>query len=92
MARVRRACKALLPGKLTEHSKNFSLVLCVENAPQRREYKDKATSVIKKYVAITGIGEDGLRQDCVLFGEAYDKMPNISPSVRSCNYASSRSF
>ena len=87
MARVRRACKALLPGKLTEHSKNFSLVLCVENVPQRREYKDKATSVIKKYVAITGIGEDGLRQDCVLFGEAYDKMPNITQgSCLGANY------
>ena len=76
--RSRRSCKALVPGKLTEHSKNFSLILCVENAPQRREYKDKATSVMKKYVAITGIGEDGLRQDCVLFGEAHDKMPDIS--------------
>ena len=78
MAPVRRARKALLPGKLTAHSKKISLVLCVENPPLSREYTDKATSVIKRYVAITGIGEDGLRQDCVLFGEAYDKMPNIT--------------
>ncbi len=70
--------KELMPGKLTAHSKNTFLVLCVENPPLEREYKDKATSVSKKYVAITGIGEDGLRQDCVLFGDAVEKMPNIS--------------
>ncbi len=70
--------KELMPGKLTAHSKKQNLVLCVENPPLEREYKDKATSVSKKYVAITGIGEDGLRQDCVLFGAAALKMPTIS--------------
>ena len=49
----------------------------MENPPLEREYKDKATSVSKKYASITGIGEDGLRQDCVLFGDAFLKMPKI---------------
>ena len=74
---VRPEPKPLQPGNLTEHSRNFKLVLCVENPPLSREYKDKKTSLIKKYVAITGIGGDGLRQDCVFFGEACEKMPNI---------------
>ena len=87
MPPVRRELKPLEPGKLTEHSRNFKLVLCVENPPLSREYKDKVTSVIKKYVAITGIGGDGLRHDCVLFGEAYEKMPNITQgSCLGANY------
>ena len=73
-----RVVKMLVPGKLTEHSKNFSLVLCVEKAPQQREYKDKANSEMKKYRVIVGIGEDGLRQDCVLFGEANEKTLDIA--------------
>ena len=69
--------KELMPGKLTAQSKKNILVLCVENPPLEREYKDKATSVSKQYASITGIGEDGLRQDCVLFGDAFMKMPKI---------------
>ena len=78
MPPVRREPKLLEPGNLTEHSRNFKLVLCVEKPPLSREFKDKKTSLIKKCVAITGIGGDGLRQDCVFFGEAYEKMPNIT--------------
>ena len=59
--RCRRSCKVLVPGKLMEDSTNFVLILCVESAPQWREYKDNFTFVMKKYVVITGIGEDGLR-------------------------------
>ncbi len=80
--RCRRSCKVLVPGKLMEDSTNFVLILCAESAPQWREYKDNFTFVMKKYVVITGIGEDGLRQDCVLFGEAHDKIPHIT--VGSC--------
>ena len=74
----KRVVKTLVPGKLTEHSKNFGLVLCVEKPPQQREYKDKGSGAMRKYSVIVGIGEDGLRQDCVLFGEAAEKVPVIS--------------
>ncbi len=59
--RCRRLCKVLVPGKLMEDSTNFVLIVCAESAPQWREYKDNFTFVMKKYVVITGVGEDGLR-------------------------------
>ena len=46
--RCRRLCKVLVPGKLMENSTNFVLILCVESAPQWREYKDNFTFVMKK--------------------------------------------
>ena len=46
--RCRRSCKVLVPGKLMEDSTNFVLILCVESAPQWREYKDNFTFVMKK--------------------------------------------
>ena len=72
-----RPVKILAPGKLNELSKNFTLMLLVEKEPQKRSYKNKDGSD-KTYCAFHGIGEDGLRQDCVFFGEAYEKMPEIA--------------
>ena len=76
-----RVVKALVPGKLTERSKNFSMVLCVEKAPERREFEHKEKCEMHNYGVIVGIGEDGLRQDCVFFGEAFEKMPVIEPGA-----------
>ena len=73
-----RLVKILTPGRLNELSKNFTLILFVEIAPRERAYMNKEGSENKKYRAFHGIGEDGLRQDCVFFGEAYDTMPEIA--------------
>ena len=73
-----RVVKQVVPGKLSELSKNFTMVLRVEKPPDLREFKDKVGSGSTKYCVIVGIGEDGLRQDCVFFGEAYEHLPEIA--------------
>ena len=78
---LRKAAKLLVPGKLNEHSKNFILVLRVEKVPDQREYKDKANAEVKKYCSVVGIGEDGVRQDCVFFGEAIEKTSDIAEGM-----------
>ena len=76
-----RVPKMVAPGKLSEQSKNFTFILLVEKAPEVKEFKDKVGSGFTKYCAIVGIGEDGLRQDCVFFGEANENLPEISVGV-----------
>lgn len=71
-----RQVKMVSPGQLNERSKNFTLMLLVEKEPEKRSYKNKG-GIEKMYCAFHGVGEDGLRQDCVFFGEAYDNMPEI---------------
>ena len=75
---LRKAAKLLVPGKLNEHSKNFILVLRVEKVPDKREYKDKDNAQMKQYCSIVGIGGDGVRQDCVFFGESIEKTSDIA--------------
>ena len=78
---IRKAARLLVPGKLNEHSKNFMLVLLVEKVPDKREYKDKDNAQVKQYLSIVGIGGDGVRQDCVFFGEAIEKMSDIAEGM-----------
>ena len=72
-----RAPKMIVPGRLTEQSRHFSMVLLVEKV-ERKEFKEKSGSGLIQYCVIVGIGEDGRRQDCVCFGEANENLPDIS--------------
>ena len=72
-----RATKPMLPGKLTEQTKNFSMILLVEKVV-RREFREKSGTGVGQYCLIVGIGEDGHRQDCVCFGEAYENLADFS--------------
>ena len=75
-----RLTKPIFPGKLTEQSKHFSMVLCVEKV-DRREWSAKDGPA--QYCVIVGVGEDGHRQDCVFFGESNDNLPD-NISVGTC--------
>ena len=75
---IRKAVRLLLPGNLNQHSKKIMLVLLVEKVTDKREYKDKDNAQMKQYCSIVGIGGDGVRQDCVFFGESIEKTSDIA--------------